>query len=484
MRCVDFMSPKGLCVGIPPSERYSVPKIGVSLLLTMLLVSFPCSRGEGRGTKMPAPPSSEIPVYGYEVVDSFPHDPRAFTQGLIYEDGFLYESTGLYGASSLRKVVLETGEVVKRRNLSTSYFGEGLTIRNGLIYQLTWRNHVGFVYVEQDEFELVDTFAYPKPGWGLTHDDTSLIASDGTDTLYHLDPETYEEIGRISVTADGVPVDSLNELELIRGRIFANILDSDSIAVINPGTGEVEAWVDLAGILPVPPGPLNGIAFDSEGSRLFVTGKSWPTLFEIRTGVIDYPPEILAYSPASPVCAYMDTSVLFRVSARDPNPGDSIQYTWTLNGRAEPSAEDASYEYVSSVSTTDTLVASVTDGVFSDSTTWIIYVEVPDVDACPQWGNAHSIVLRQNRPNPFRPLTVIDFVIPIAPGAGRGVLLTVHDVLGRKVATLIDSDVPPGDHTISWDGSDDEGRRLPPGVFFCVLRARGQTTTKKITLLD
>ena len=170
--------------------------------------------------------------------------------------------------------------------LASVYFGEGVTIFDGLIYQLTWRNHVGFVYVETDSFELVDTFSYSTQGWGLTHDDTSLIMSDGTDKLYFLDPVTFEEVGRVYVTAEGSPLDSLNELEYIDGHIYANILESDSIAIIKPETGEVVGWLDLAGILPpgdllAPPGPLNGIAFDPDSVRLFVTGKRWPSLFEI-----------------------------------------------------------------------------------------------------------------------------------------------------------------------------------------------------------
>jgi glutamine cyclotransferase len=227
-----------------------------------------------------------IPVYGYDLVSTFPHDPNAFTQGLVYHDGFLYEGTGLYGGSSLRKVVLETGEVLLRYNLVSIYFGEGVTIYDGLIYQLTWLNHVGFVYVETDSFELTDTFSYPTPGWGLTHDDASLIMSDGTDKLYFLDPVTFDEVGRVYVTADGSPLDSLNELEYIDGYVYANILESDSIAIIEPETGAVVAWLDLAGILPpgdllASPGPLNGIAFDPDSVRLFVTGKRWPSLFEI-----------------------------------------------------------------------------------------------------------------------------------------------------------------------------------------------------------
>jgi glutamine cyclotransferase len=230
--------------------------------------------------------ADSIPVYDYVLINTFPHDVNAFTQGLVYHNGFLYEGTGLFSGSSLRKVVLETGEVLFRYNLVSVYFGEGVTIYDDLIYQLTWLNNVGFVYVETDSFELIDTFSYPTQGWGLTHDDTSLIMSDGTDKLYFLDPVTFEEINRVHVTADGSPIDQINELEYIHGHIYANILNSDFIAIIKPETGVVVAWLDLTGILSAehpaaPPGPLNGIAFDPDSVRLFVTGKRWPSLFEI-----------------------------------------------------------------------------------------------------------------------------------------------------------------------------------------------------------
>jgi glutamine cyclotransferase len=444
----------------------------------------------GHGQAGHAAPES-IPVYGYELINTFPHDPNAFTQGLVYHDGFLYEGTGLYGGSSLRKVVLESGEVVKRHNLGSAYFGEGVTVYNDTIFQLTWLNHVGFVYVELETFELIDIFSYPNPGWGLTHDDTSLIMSDGTDTLYHLDPVTYEEVGRVHVTADGVPVTQLNELELIRGRIYANILDSDYIAVIEPETGDVVAWLDLTDILPsvglaLVPGPLNGIAFDPDGVRMFVTGKKWPSLFEIYADPLDYPPEIVEAQPPSPVWVETDSVVVFTVSVVDLDPADSLEYTWSINGVIDGSAQDTSYDYTSFVPTIDTLQARVTDGTFSDSTAWFVYVEIAGVEDDPtrEGGEVEGIRLAQNRPNPFNPLTTIEFAIPADVGGGHSVCLTVHDTSGRRVKTLIDCDLGPGEYRVLWDGTDGRQERISPGVYFYTLRVGETRLSRRMVLLD
>ena len=436
-------------------------------------------------------PSGSIPVYGYDLINTFPHDSGAFTQGLVYHNGFLYEGTGLYGASSLRKVVLETGEVLKRYNLASAYFGEGVTVYNDTIFQLTWRNHVAFAYIELEDFELINTFTYPYPGWGLTHDDTSLIASDGTDKIYNLDPSTLEEVGRVYVTADGSPVDSLNELEYVRGRIYANILNSDSIAIIEPQTGNVVAWIDLTGILPPArlaqsPGPLNGIAFDPASVRLFVTGKKWPSLFEIYTDPLDYPPEIVEASPPSPVWIHLDTPVILTVSVEDRDPADSLEYTWRIDGVVDPAARDSCYEYSSSNPTVDTLVVEVSDGVFSDSTSWIVYVEIAGIEDDHVSANSGQVSVRlsQNRPNPFRNLTTIDFTLPGSSCLNRRVCLAVHDIRGRKVRTLVDSDLRPGDHSIVWDGADHQGNRVPPGIFFCVLSSGKSKISNKMVVLE
>jgi glutamine cyclotransferase len=225
-------------------------------------------------------------VYGYEVVRTYPHDPEAFTQGLIYLDGFLYESTGLNGKSSVRKVKLETGEVLQRRDVDARYFAEGMTDWQGTLVQLTWQTRIGFVY-DLATLAPKRTFGYLGEGWGLTHDATRLIMSDGTAALRFLDPATLTETGRVTVTDRNQPVTRLNELEFVKGEVYANVWGTDSIVKIAPETGHVTGWINLAGILPAAdrtPGAdvLNGIAYDAAGDRLFVTGKQWPKLFEVR----------------------------------------------------------------------------------------------------------------------------------------------------------------------------------------------------------
>ena len=229
---------------------------------------------------------SAIPTYTYQVVHEYPHDPTAWTEGLVYQNGYLYESTGIEGQSSLRKVNLDTGQVVQRYDMPNQYYGEGIALYGDKIAQLTWKNQAGFVY-DQASFKPVGQFTYSGEGWGLTYDGQYLIMSDGTDVLRFLDPETFQEKNRISVSANGTPVTQLNELEYINGEIYANIWQTDRIARINPNTGQVTGWVDLAGLLSPADRQrdvdvLNGIAYDAEGQRLFVTGKLWPKLFEIH----------------------------------------------------------------------------------------------------------------------------------------------------------------------------------------------------------
>ena len=225
------------------------------------------------------------PVYGYEVVRTYPHDPHAFTEGLFLRDGFLYESTGLEGASSIRKIVLETGGVENERSLSSWYFGEGIIDWQDRLIQLTWKNQIGFVYA-LDDFESRGQFSYAGEGWALTRDDKRLIMSDGTSRLRFLDPETLKETGGITVTDEGRPVDQLNELEWVKGEILANIWQTDRIARIDPASGKVKGWIDLTGLLPeadrARTDVLNGIAYDAKADRLIVTGKLWPRMYEIR----------------------------------------------------------------------------------------------------------------------------------------------------------------------------------------------------------
>ncbi len=231
-------------------------------------------------------PPDLTPYMTYEVINAFPHDPGAFTQGLVYWDGYLYESTGLYGESSLRKVALTTGEVLQRIDLAPGYFGEGLAIWEDSLLQLTWREGTGFIYAIRD-FSLRGQFHYPMEGWGLTHDGEQLIMSDGSARLYFLHPSTFEITGIVNVTYQDGPIERLNELEFIQGEVFANIWLTDHIVRIDPATGNVMGWIDMEGILPQSlrapdTDVLNGIAYDQEGDRLFVTGKRWPQLYEIR----------------------------------------------------------------------------------------------------------------------------------------------------------------------------------------------------------
>ena len=232
---------------------------------------------------------------GYRVVHVYPHDPTAFTQGLVFVDGTLYESTGIRGQSSLRMVDLETGRVLQQQPLDGKYFGEGLTDWGSTLVQLTWESHLAFVY-DRFSFRRSRTFSYAGEGWGLTHDARSLILSDGTDTLRFFDPGTFKEIRRVRVRDQGHPVHDINELEYIHGAIYANIWHSDRMARISPATGEVLGWIDLQGLLPPqdrtsPEAVLNGIAYDPAHDRLFVTGKLWPKLFEIQV-VPDSPKQV------------------------------------------------------------------------------------------------------------------------------------------------------------------------------------------------
>lgn len=227
-----------------------------------------------------------VPVYGYKIINTYPHDRRAFTQGLVFEDGFLYEGTGLRGRSTLRKAEFQSGKIVQGRKLSDQYFGEGITIYGDKIIQLTLRAKVGFVY-DKESFESAGQFNYPTEGWGITHDTKRLIMSDGTSKLYFLSPQTFEQIGWLDVKDKNGPVTGLNELEYVQGQIYANIWKTDHIAQIDPQSGRVVGWIDLGGLLSLQDrgqlvDVLNGIAYDARSGRLFVTGKLWPKLFEIE----------------------------------------------------------------------------------------------------------------------------------------------------------------------------------------------------------
>jgi len=226
------------------------------------------------------------PEYAFAVVRVFPHDTTAYTQGLTYRDGFLYEGTGRNGQSSLRKVRLDTGEVIQHVDLGPEFFGEGITIIKDKVFQVTWKSGAGFVY-DLNSFHLLRNFSYSGEGWGLATDGRELFLSDGTSEIRILNPETFQEKRRFRVHDGATPVDQLNELEFVGGQIFANVWHSNRIARISPQTGDVVGWIDLTGLLsPIyrlePEAVLNGIAYDPNRKRLFVTGKLWPNIFEIR----------------------------------------------------------------------------------------------------------------------------------------------------------------------------------------------------------
>lgn len=231
-------------------------------------------------------PDSHPKQYSYRIVRSYPHDPKAYTQGLFYHNGYLYEGTGQNGASSLRKIELTTGKVVQSLNISQQYFGEGIALLNGKIYQLTWRSGIGFVY-DLASFNMLHSFGYSTQGWGLTANDRELVMSDGSNIVRFMEPDGFSEVKHIEVYDNEGPVQMLNELEYYKGMLLANIYLTDRIAMINPENGEVKGYINLKGLLKSSErngneDVLNGIAYDSQNDRLFVTGKYWPKLFEIR----------------------------------------------------------------------------------------------------------------------------------------------------------------------------------------------------------
>ncbi len=229
--------------------------------------------------------ANEPVSYTYSIVNTYPHDPAAFTEGLAYDNGALYEGTGLVGESSLRKVDLATGVVLQHVSLGDELFGEGITVFNSEIIQLTWQNQKTFFY-DKDSFNVTNEFTYHGEGWGLTHDDTRLIMSNGSAILSFLDPIAFKVIGTVQVHDGNTPVENLNELEYINGDVYANVWLQNRIAIINIQTGQVKGWINLAGLSNAvnsdPDNVLNGIAYDAQGQRLFVTGKRWPQLFQIK----------------------------------------------------------------------------------------------------------------------------------------------------------------------------------------------------------
>jgi glutamine cyclotransferase len=265
----------------------ALPSSSLPLLSSILILLAACSLASAQTTpaKPAAATNNATPLYHYEIVHTYPHDRAAFTQGLVFLDGVLYESTGLNGASTLRKVELETGKVLKKISIPGQYFGEGIAILDGKIFHLTWQNQKGFVY-DLQTFNQEKEFSYTGEGWGLATDGHSLIMSDGTDQIRFLDPRTLQVEHTIRVSRRGQPVVNLNELEYIKGEIFANIWETDYVVRIDPKTGQVVGIINFTGLLPPEDrngtDVLNGIAYDAAGDRLFITGKCWPKLFEVR----------------------------------------------------------------------------------------------------------------------------------------------------------------------------------------------------------
>ena len=264
------------------------------LLMLVFLFMISSARDVATAQEQPrTPPSSdgnqapaEVIHYGYKVIRSYPHDRQAFTQGLVYENGVLYEGTGLHGRSAIFRRDLKTGQTLQMLRLPDKYFGEGITLFGDRLIQLTWQSKTGFVY-SKDTFTPRGQFHYPTEGWGITHDGKRLLYSDGTATLHWLDPNTFAETGRIEVRDRGRLVRHINELEFIDGLVYANIWPTDRIVIIRPKDGRVTGWIDLSSLY-TPPDPrrsdavLNGIAYLPETKHLLVTGKLWPKLYEIE----------------------------------------------------------------------------------------------------------------------------------------------------------------------------------------------------------
>jgi glutamine cyclotransferase len=268
-----------------PRKRLAIVMIAAACLAGWITTNGRNAQPSALSTATASGNPQGVPILVAEVVESYPHDPHAFTQGLEYYDGYLYESTGRSGQSTLRRTVLETGAVLNQVNLPSEYFGEGLTIFRGKIYQLTWLSKIGFIY-DVRTFRRIGEFHYESEGWGLTHDDASLILSDGSNKLQFIDPTSFKIVRTLEVYAGNVAVTNLNELEYIDGEIFANVWHSARIARIDPRSGQVLAWIDLASVVArskhEPEDVLNGIAYDAKRRRLFVTGKNWAEILEIK----------------------------------------------------------------------------------------------------------------------------------------------------------------------------------------------------------
>jgi glutamine cyclotransferase len=272
MLCFDFMK----------KVYVAAVLVIVAFLLAGVVLSVLLNLGQ-----TPSGQALGVKQYTYSIVKTYPHDTSAFTEGLVFDNGVLYESTGNYGASSLRRVDLESGNVLQEVLLPSQFYGEGLAVVNDSLVQLTWKENVGFIY-DKETLGLLGNFSYSTQGWGLTYDGNRLIMSDGSSNLYFLDPTTFQRIGKVSVYDGNTSVSNINELEYVNGDVYANIWLEQRIVVINPQTGQVKGYIDLSGLYKSnnpsnnPDNVLNGIAYDSQSDRFFVTGKDWPNLYKIQ----------------------------------------------------------------------------------------------------------------------------------------------------------------------------------------------------------
>ena len=278
----------------PSRAVVTVIVLGLAAAATLVILASMRPKQTGQstgaiGNQTSGAPDQRARQVSYEVVNSYPHDPMSYTQGLVWADGGFYESSGLYGQSKLRRLEFPSGKVLKQIQIDPELFAEGLALIESRLIQLTWKSHRGFVY-DKDTFRLLHEFSYDTEGWGLTFDGKNLILSDGSSDLFYLDPQTFKPTKTLPVTMNGQPVRDLNELEFIDGEIWANVWQTDLIIRINPGTGQVASFLNLKAILKPSERPgseavLNGIAYDSEQKRIFITGKLWPRIFEIKVKV-------------------------------------------------------------------------------------------------------------------------------------------------------------------------------------------------------
>jgi glutaminyl-peptide cyclotransferase len=334
---------------------------------------------------------AQAPVQGYAVINSYPHDTSAYTEGLVLYGDHLYESTGLNGASTLRDVDVTTGTVRTQVDLSSEYFGEGMTIFQGKIFQLTWQSQVGFIY-DPATFARIGQFAYSGEGWGLTHDDQYLIMSDGTNRIRFLDPVTFDVVRSVDVFNDGTPLTNINELEYINGEIYANIWLTDWVVRIDPWTGAILGWIDFRGLLPAGMSGevFNGIAYEPQSGHLLVTGKFWPLLFEVA---------VVSTSNQAPVANDQSLTTAEDV-ARDVTltgsdaDGDPLSYTiltMPAHGTLSGAAPQLTYHPTANYSGADSFTFSVNDGQASSAAATIALDVTPVNDAPVADGDAYTV---------------------------------------------------------------------------------------------